>query len=47
MVYSFNSLPDDKTLALLKLKATADENFIVAQTALTFCDRVEKILVKR
>ena len=38
----FNPLPDDKSLALSKLKAFADDNFIVAETVQNFDDRAEK-----
>ena len=42
----FNPLPDDKILPLSKLKAFADDNFIVAQIAKFFFNRVENIVEK-
>ena len=39
-------LLDDKILALSKLKALAEDTFIVAQVVQTFFDRVENIFRK-
>ena len=41
-----NTLPDSKILALSKLKAFADNNFIVSQMVQFFYCRVEKIVRK-
>ena len=40
-----NSLQNDKTLAISKLKALADHNFKVAKMVQIFSDRVENIVV--
>ena len=42
----FNPLPEDKIFPLSKLKAFANDNFSVAQTAKFFFNRVENIVVK-
>ena len=43
---AFNSLPNDKILDWSKLKAFADENFNIAKTVISVCDRVENIVGK-
>ena len=43
---SLNPLPDDKILALPKLKSFADKHFSVVQVVQTFLDRVENIVGK-
>ena len=43
----FDSLPNDKILALTKLKAFADDKFNVAKIMISFLDRVEKQCGKR
>ena len=46
LLLSLNRLPDDNILSLSKLKAFADDNFIVAQTVHIFFDRVKDNVVK-
>ena len=41
-----SSLPNDKTLALTKLKAFADDNFNVAKMMISVSNRVENIVGK-
>ena len=43
---TFNSLPDDKILPLSKLKAFADNKFIVDEMLQFLRDRVENIMGK-
>ena len=43
---TFHTLPDEKILALPKLEAFADDNFIVAQMVQFFSDRSENIVGK-
>ena len=39
-----NSLPKDKILDWSKLKAFADENFKIAKTMISVCDRAENVV---
>ena len=42
----FNTLPNDKILALTKLKTFADDKFDVAKILVSLCDRLENIVGK-
>ena len=44
--YDFNSLANDKILALTKLKAFADDKFIVAKMMIPVFDMAENIVGK-
>ena len=46
MAESFLTLPDDKILTILKLKALADDNFTETQMMKFFFDRVVSIVGK-